>query len=196
MEWVLLMKYFYDTEFLEDGNTIDLISIGILAEDGRTYYAVNSDADWGRVVRHDWLRNNVWQHLPLKRVPSNASVGIIESVDRDNSDVKRKSLIASEVMSFLRPNPSDYRDCELWAWCGAYDHVALMQLWGTMSSVHGTGLPFYTNDLKSLHDLFLTDDQRAVLREIPVPGDAAHNALADALQLQQRFDYVAGFVEI
>ena len=34
------MRYFYDTEFLEDGETIDLISIGIVAEDGREYYAV------------------------------------------------------------------------------------------------------------------------------------------------------------
>jgi hypothetical protein len=29
------MKYFYGTEFIEDGKTIDLISIGIVAEDGR-----------------------------------------------------------------------------------------------------------------------------------------------------------------
>ena len=40
------MRYFYDTEFLEDGETIDLISIGIVAEDGREYYAVNLNADW------------------------------------------------------------------------------------------------------------------------------------------------------
>lgn len=46
------MKYFYDTEFLEGTQkkwfkqsepTIDLISIGIVAEDGREYYAVSKD---------------------------------------------------------------------------------------------------------------------------------------------------------
>lgn len=37
--------YCYDTEFLEDGSTIELISIGIVCEDGREYYAVNSDMD-------------------------------------------------------------------------------------------------------------------------------------------------------
>ena len=49
------MKYFYDTEFLEGTQkkrwwnigkqkpTIDLISIGIVCEDGREYYAVNKD---------------------------------------------------------------------------------------------------------------------------------------------------------
>ena len=29
------MRYFYDTEFIEDGRTIELISIGVAAEDGR-----------------------------------------------------------------------------------------------------------------------------------------------------------------
>jgi hypothetical protein len=29
------MKYFLDTEFIEQPNTIELISIGIVAEDGR-----------------------------------------------------------------------------------------------------------------------------------------------------------------
>jgi 3' exoribonuclease, RNase T-like len=37
------VKIFYDTEFIEDGRTIDLISIGMVAEDGREYYAVNRD---------------------------------------------------------------------------------------------------------------------------------------------------------
>lgn len=31
------MRYFYDTEFIEDGHTIELISIGVVAEDGREY---------------------------------------------------------------------------------------------------------------------------------------------------------------
>ena len=51
------MKYFYDTEFLEGKQdrrflgikygktlpTIDLISIGIVCEDGREYYAISKD---------------------------------------------------------------------------------------------------------------------------------------------------------
>ena len=49
------MKYFIDTEFLEGTQrkgfmgmgktkpTIDLISIGIVCEDGREYYAISKD---------------------------------------------------------------------------------------------------------------------------------------------------------
>lgn len=82
------MKYFIDTEFLEGSqkesfpislfrkqtpNTIDLISIGIVAEDGREYYAISKDFNlkeaWNRFDwKHDlgsepkkvyWLRENV-----------------------------------------------------------------------------------------------------------------------------------------
>lgn len=44
------MKYFFDTEFIEDGRTIDLVSIGIVCEDGREYYAVSAEAD----LRTSW----------------------------------------------------------------------------------------------------------------------------------------------
>lgn len=185
------MKYFYDTEFLENGETIELISIGIVAEDGREYYAVNTNMSASAIVNHEWLRENVWPYLPLRSYA--LSHGMHTVLDTGHKDVKYKSTIAKEVMEFLQPNPEDYRHTELWAWCGAYDHVALMQLWGTMSSVHGTGLPFYTHDLKSIHDLFLTDEQRDELRNLEFDGNA-HNALDDARQLQQRYDYVNGII--
>jgi hypothetical protein len=38
-------RYFYDTEFNDDGSTIDLVSIGIVSDDGREYYAVSSEFD-------------------------------------------------------------------------------------------------------------------------------------------------------
>ena len=39
------MRYFYDTEFIEDGQTIELVSIGIVGENGSEYYAVSMDFD-------------------------------------------------------------------------------------------------------------------------------------------------------
>ena len=39
------VRYFYDTEFIDDGRTIELISIGVAAEDGREYYAVSTEFD-------------------------------------------------------------------------------------------------------------------------------------------------------
>jgi hypothetical protein len=63
------MKYFLDTEFIEGTQkkwfgetkpTIDLISIGIVCEDGREYYAISKDFNikeaWNR---YDWKRKKV-----------------------------------------------------------------------------------------------------------------------------------------
>lgn len=86
------IRYFYDTEFVENGKTIDLVSIGIVAVPDwalaalanpadltpvsdirqraaaglvRTYYAVNADADLDALKGDDWLVRNVLPHLPL-----------------------------------------------------------------------------------------------------------------------------------
>ena len=68
------MKYFLDTEFLEGTQrkwfgetkpTIDLISIGIVAEDGREYYAISKDFNlkeaWNR---YDWKQKKVSDGIP------------------------------------------------------------------------------------------------------------------------------------
>lgn len=72
------MKYFYDTEFLEGtqkkflGNTmptIDLISIGIVCEDGREYYAVSKDFNlkeaWNRYdLKHEQVYGDMRNQFP------------------------------------------------------------------------------------------------------------------------------------
>lgn len=66
------MKYFFDTEFIEDGRTIDLISIGIVCEDGRKYYAINKECDFSKA--NQWVKENVLIHLPKRFVnPQTAS---------------------------------------------------------------------------------------------------------------------------
>lgn len=178
-----MTKYFYDTEFHEDGSTIDLISIGIVAEDGREYYAVNSDMDHDRISTNDWLCRNVIPHLPLvdrTRQPSKSfgSSRWIWSLDTRSILVKPKWVIANEVREFLlaETNP------ELWADFSAYDHVALAQLWGKMIHLPA-GLPMYTRDFQQRLD----DLGRP---EIPEQVDGAHDALADAHHLRRCFEHV------
>ena len=105
------MRYFYDTEFIEDGRTIELISIGVVAEDGREYYAVSTEFDPERAG--SWVRANVLPKLP----PPASQLW------------RSRKQIREDLEDFFghrrRPEP-----IELWAWVGAYDHVALCQLWG------------------------------------------------------------------
>lgn len=144
--------YCYDTEFLEDGLTIDLISIGIVCEDGREYYAINADAAWHRIVRDDWLMKNVVQCLG------------------DFAAFRPKQLIAYEVAEFLLGGKTAP---ELWAYFSAYDHVALAQLWGKMIDLP-TGIPMRSNDVRQeMERLDVPSDA------VPQSG-ALHNALEDA----------------
>ena len=55
-------RFFYDTEFIEDGTTIDLVSIGVVDETGREFYAVSTQFDERKAI--PWVRRNVLDQLP------------------------------------------------------------------------------------------------------------------------------------
>jgi hypothetical protein len=60
------MKYWIDTEFIAKPYTIDLVSVGIVAEDGREFYAESSDVDWSKA--NPWMQENVRPQLDGKGV--------------------------------------------------------------------------------------------------------------------------------
>lgn len=162
------MDIYYDTEFHEDGKTIDLISIGLRAADGGEMYLINKDADWERISAHPWLRENVLPHLP--------GAWGFEMNDQwrpDETDgrVHSRKTIAYRVRSFIEGYGANRDKHQLWAWYGAYDHVALAQLFGRMIDLP-SAIPMHTNDLKTLvGDERIPEDLR---------GDDEHHALADA----------------
>lgn len=165
-------RFFYDTEFLEDGRTIDLISIGIVCEDGREYYAINTGAPWKRINQHAWLRENVLPSLPQIRGDRRHYVSARRNpaaIDFYHPSFKPTSIIAAEVRDFLL---SGRNLPELWAWYGAYDHVALCQLWGSMVDLP-EGVPMWTNDLRQ-------ESERLGNPEMPTQAVGVHNALEDA----------------
>lgn len=164
----------YDLEFLEDSRTIELISIGMVSDDGRELYAVNADMDEHRVKAQPWLAENVWPSLPHVKRPKGVNcrciTGHLGHLDLNHPDVRPKAQIARMVAAFIQATP----DVELWANYGAYDHVALAQLWGRMIDLP-EGVPMFTNDIQQ-------ERARLGLRwdELPKQLDGEHNALADA----------------
>ena len=58
------MKYWFDTEYIERPGTLDLISIGMVAEDGREFYAESNEVDWSRASR--WTLEHVRPQLDGK----------------------------------------------------------------------------------------------------------------------------------
>ena len=43
-----IVKYWIDTEFIAKPCSLDLISVGLVAEDGREFYAESNEVDWTR----------------------------------------------------------------------------------------------------------------------------------------------------
>lgn len=155
------MKIYYDTEFNADGRTIDLLSIGMVREDGATYYAVSADADYERAAADPWLRQNVLSWLPMRTATT---------IDRTHDEVKSRTRIRDDVAKFVTAVP----DPELWAWYGAYDFVALVQLFVRMIDLP-PGFPEWTNDLRQ-------EARRLGDPKLPEQEGMKHHALADAMQ--------------
>ncbi|MGW1267571.1 3'-5' exoribonuclease domain-containing protein [Streptomyces sp. NPDC002491] len=162
------MKIYYDTEFIDDGRTIDLISIGLVREDGAELYAVSSEFNQTTVRQNPWLMANVWTSLPIRKNPP--GMRGIDKLDPDHPDVRSRAQIARLVQDFILDTP----DPQLWAYYSAYDHVALAQLWGPMSNLPA-GIPMQSDDIVTAAKLAgLTPD------DLPKQADGHHNALADA----------------
>jgi hypothetical protein len=63
------MKLWFDTEFIESGHTLplDLISIGVVREDGEEYYAECSGFDLALALSNPWLVENVIPYLGIEK---------------------------------------------------------------------------------------------------------------------------------
>jgi hypothetical protein len=117
------MRIFFDTEFIEDGVTIDPISIGLVREDGKTYYAEVAETDLGRA--NDWVKENVIPNL------------------RGGNALKPKHVIRDEIIQFVTGEP------EFWAYYCSYDWVMLCQIFGAMIDLP-KGWPMFCRDIKQL----------------------------------------------
>ncbi len=133
------MKYYIDAEFNEDFHKplfgkkrhfIDLISIGIVCEDGRTYYAISKDFSlkkaWDKCdIIHDhgkpqgladkklyWLRDNVLKSIYDELLKDRLGIGFFENEPMDYIKMqyliseygKTNQQIAKEILEFCRPN--------------------------------------------------------------------------------------------
>ena len=72
---------------------------------------------------------------------------------------------------------------ELWAWIGAYDHVAVCQLWGDMTRLPRK-IPRFTRELKQYWEM-------AGEPRLPRQDDGRHDALADARHNLVRYRAIA-----
>lgn len=179
------MKYFLDTEFIEAFHKplfgkrrhfIDLISIGIVAEDGREYFAISREYDVKDAS--DWVRQNVINPLYCKTVHGDQRNEWFPD-DFHRYFGKSNKQIAQEIIKFVNPvrdklylnaseaqlyrsihNVKDFGDellldewaqPEFYGYYADYDWVLFCSLFETMMDLP-KGFPMYCNDLKQTLD--------------------------------------------
>ena len=175
------MKYFLDTEFIEDGKTIDLISIGIVAEDNRSLYLINSECDWSKAS--PWVLENVLEPMGIDRVGVFNRMGfespqLMSPTHREQYNAQRtRSQIRDAVLKFIAAGPGKP---EFWGYYCDYDWVVFCQLFGTMMELP-KGYPMYMNDLKQL----LMSKGNPLQQK-----DDRHNALTDAYWIRDCYESV------
>lgn len=214
------MKYFVDTEFIEAFHKpflgkrrhfIDLISIGIVAEDGREYFAVSSDYDFNKAS--PWVIDNVIVPLYTKTVHGDPR----NLYDASNFHIyfgKTNSQIAEEIDRFVNPiegpcfdplnvseNYIKLHNCktfsdghpaityqraqpEFWADYGAYDWVVICSLFGTMMDLP-KGYPMFCRDLQQL----IADKVRDRIR----PGSTIEPAFMPLEECVRIFEGMYGY---
>lgn len=180
------MKYTYDFEFIEDGKTIEPISMGMVNMDnGRELYLVFNDFDTRKVAKNFWLMENVMPSIPHDTL----IVGDFEGkpMVRDLIITDPNSVDRSEGAQRLMEYVHGDTDIEWWNWYGAYDHVALCQLFGRMIDLP-KGFPMYSNDIKQLH-------KQAKWCVMPKQPGGLHNALEDARFNVVRYNHILFMLE-
>jgi hypothetical protein len=192
------MRYFFDTEFIENGRTIDLISVGVVADDGRTFYAVNSECRFD--LASEWVVKNVLVHVAQPRNGGRSRLCPPDPMPfRTLLPAKRLDFIQyaewskpSAIAEYLRMFTASDDQIEFWTYFGAYDWVALCQLFGTMMQLP-THWPMFAHDVKILADQWgiQVNDEGTPPRSRNTPeGDVRHHALADAHWTRDAFYYI------
>lgn len=167
------MRYFFDTEFIEDGHTIELVSLGMVAADGREFYAISAEYDCDRA--DPWLHAHVFNRLEIP------SLGIQVAA------LLSRSQIRDQLLAFVQPETDPA--LEIWgAWC-AYDWVVVRQLFGKMVAGPAAWPKFCFDVIQWAAQLGLTVEALT-----PAPPHQ-HNALVDARWTQQLWQDCVQFAQ-
>lgn len=162
-------KVFFDLEFTGLHQNTTMISIGLVSECGKTFYAESNDYDFKQI--DDWLRENVINNLQYN--------GIFQKLDGTKNNISYKSTtenIKEKLLTWLE----QFEEVEMWSNCLAYDWVLFRNLFKESESFPSNVIyiPFDISTLFHLKNID-PDINREKFSEM-LGNVKKHNALWDA----------------
>jgi len=176
------MKIFFDTEFTGLHQKTTLISIGLISEDGKTFYA--EFTDYNKFQIDSWLQENVINNLYYNKLTDS---GLIINTDTRNFEMKANSLSVKEQLTKWL---SQFETIEMWSDCLSYDWVLFNTLlsdysqWYPQLPKNVNYIPF---DICTLFKIKWIDPDISREEFAEIEWDK-HNALHDAKVIRECYN--------
>ena len=173
-----MTKVFFDTEFTGLHQKTTLISIGLISDCGKTFYAELTDYDKSQV--DDWINENVISNLTMTENDNAAFLGSWR-LFADTKSVKEALSVWFE----------QFEKVEMWSDCLSYDWVLFNQIFG-----HAFNIPknvyYIPFDICTLFkekgiDPDISREEFANMKE----NSKKHNALWDAKVIKRCFELLS-----
>ena len=199
------MNFFLDTEFYEAPGVLDLISIGIVDDEGAEFYAVSNEFYRDRAWLDSWVRENVLRPIfedmleELRKDPDLISLFPIDpygtgqefNVTNFNYLIEyfgqSRQDIAADVRRFCLDDSRGNDPISFYGYYANYDWVLFCWLFGRMVDLPKR-FPMFCMDLKQMMvDRGLSSEWKDEF--VPDPA-GEHNALKDAAWNKKLFDTI------
>lgn len=174
------MNIFFDTEFTGLHKNTTLVSIGLVSEDNKSFYAEFTDYDKGQV--DEWLETNVIRKTWLYANPQAEPSGEVEEGKWADVHVfGPKDFVKRCLEEWLGQFHKSYR-IEMWGDCLAYDWVLFCDLWGSALRLPKKiyYIPFDLCTLMLINEVDANISRERFCGEGALFDDLKHTAIWDA----------------
>jgi hypothetical protein len=174
--------------------SIELISVGIVTDDGREYYAINKNFRRSRC--NHWVKENVLPLLPSRTLMAepthkdpwpegNVPNPIYKSIQTISHDIKEFVIPFNEINDLAPFGGLLSQGLDKWkkenevvfkAYYADYDWVMICTIFGTMMDLP-EGFPMYCVDLKQTLDEFAMSTRGQMIACIGEPAMGIYNDL-------------------
>lgn len=202
------MNIYFDTEFTGLYKDTDLISIGMVTDDNKSFYAEFNDYDKDICIKNPWLNENVISHLLITDIEngSGTDLNLADGTHVDMWVKGNKKAVKNAIIDFIYPYHAKDKDdtIQLVSDCSHYDMVLFIDIFGTAFDIPTYVSPVCYDINYDISDFLKMPINKAfdISREVflsKISGEESistnkkHNALYDAMIIKGIYDTLRNF---